>query len=1052
MRVPIVLISDDNYVIPTSVAIASMISAKKPDTHYDIYIVCASLSQESEEAFSVFESDSVAIHVIREDANRFADLHQFSRSAVCVATPSALLKFVLPDLLPEKDKVLYLDGDILVRTDLSELYATDLEDNMVAAVIDSGSIYYKQKFTSQVEHYFNSGVMVLNLKQMRLENMTEVLIRTKQELNDSNLMDQDVLNVVFDHRVKCLPIWYNFLATNLYRSRKGLELNDINELYGTQFQSREELFDSWKILHFSSKDKPWKNPLVLFADKWMKVYRCLPQPIKAAGFRVEQNNPIEIQTAVSVVIPVYNVEQYLRQSLDCILGQTLTDFEVICVDDGSTDQSPAILEEYAQKDERVTVLHQENQGAGAARNLGFSHATGTYAYFFDADDLCSPELLEKTVNRAEETEADIVAFDFVRFQEDGAVEKRVGIHDDWLPPETEVFSYRNCPDRIMSIINQTPWNKLFLTAFLQEHQLKYEEISSSNDITFSAVSAASAKRISFLKEELFQYRVGHANTISSTKSSKLNNVLTAVTSAVAQVQKLPYYDKIKPAAQLFAIESYLFAMENCVTDFNATACKEYYEQVHCQFNGEDFAGVTQEQLRNLKKWLFFSIVQKHDYEAMQQLLSRRLIVSLTSFPARIHCVAAALESIYAQTRQADLVVLYLAEQQFPEREAKLPEELLALVADGKLEIRWCPDDLRPHKKYYYAMQEFPEELIVTIDDDLQYDKTMLESLYRSYLLYPDAISTVRAHLIICSETGNVLSYKYWAKEVDGCLYKPSLYLLATGGAGVLYPPHLMPQALFDKEAIMSVCPAADDLWLKTMELMNGVPVVVACEYQGLHYVKDSQEVGLRYTNVDKNENDVQLEQINRWLKQTYEEGIWEKWLSAPGHGEDLSGITKVCEIYTRGQEQDRRRLRSANRKLQRTYDEKYDRGLQIRRLTRKNEELQGKLRTAWDEKRDRGVQIRRLTKKNNELQSKLKITYDEKYDRGVQIRELEKQQRELKKELSASKNQLSTLKKENAALKKKNKAMKQSTIWKVGRVVTWPGRKLKRLLKKLRKK
>ncbi|MCD7820977.1 MAG: glycosyltransferase, partial [Clostridiales bacterium] len=109
------------------------------------------------------------------------------------------------------------------------------------------------------------------------------------------------------------------------------------------------------------------------------------------------------QPVVSVIIPVYNVEKYLRQSLDCILGQTLTDIEVICVDDGSTDQSSAILEEYAQKDTRMKVLRQENRGAGAARNLGFSHAVGTYAYFFDADDLCSLELLEKTVNRAEET-------------------------------------------------------------------------------------------------------------------------------------------------------------------------------------------------------------------------------------------------------------------------------------------------------------------------------------------------------------------------------------------------------------------------------------------------------------------------------------------------------------------------------------------------------------------------------------------------------------------------------------------------------------------------
>ncbi len=719
---------------------------------------------------------------------------------------------------------------------------------------------------------------------------------------------------------------------------------------------------------------------------------------------------------VSVIIPVYNAEPYLRQSLDCILGQTLTDFELICVDDGSTDQSPAILEEYAQKDTRIKVLRQENRGAGAARNLGFSHATGTYAYFFDADDLCSPELLEKTVARAEKTGADIVAFDFIRFHEDGTVENRVGIHTDWLPPETEVFSYRDCPDRIMSVVNPTPWNKLCRTAFLREHQLKYEEISSSNDITFSAVSAASAERISFLKEELFQYRVDHANTISSTKSTKLYNVLTAVTSATAQVQALPYYDKIKKAAFRFAIDNYIFALEHNVTDWNSDICRMYYTEIHQYFLQSEFDDLQEGDLHNPELYQSFCIVRNQDYESIMALRARKLIVSFTSFPPRIAGLTSVLESIYNQSRQADRVILWLAEEQFPQREAELPEELLAFVQAGKLELRWCPVDLKPHKKYFYAMQENPDDIIVTIDDDILYPPNMLRTLYKSYLRYPNAVSTMRANLIVLNEEGTVLPYRYWGKEADCNLNEPFMSLLATGAGGVLYPPHLLPEELFDEQAIQDTCLMADDLWLKTMELLRDVPVVAAAKFRPLKYVPGSQAVALHHSNVDKDANDEQLEQIQRWMEQHYgEPNFWGRKLTEANKDSKISDITVICEYYYREREQHRK----------------------------ENHRLNDKLHEAWAAK--------------SELNRKLQITYGEKFDRGVQIKELKKQKDELKKQKKALEGQLTALKKENASLKKKNKAqakklrsLRRSTSFRIGRVITWPVRKLKGLLAKLR--
>ena len=103
---------------------------------------------------------------------------------------------------------------------------------------------------------------------------------------------------------------------------------------------------------------------------------------------------MEENIKVSVILPVYNGETYLSECLDAILGQTLKEIEVICVNDGSTDRSPEILREYAARDSRIRVIDQENTGAGAARNNGMAQARGEYLSFLDADDFFEPQMLE----------------------------------------------------------------------------------------------------------------------------------------------------------------------------------------------------------------------------------------------------------------------------------------------------------------------------------------------------------------------------------------------------------------------------------------------------------------------------------------------------------------------------------------------------------------------------------------------------------------------------------------------------------------------------------
>ena len=211
--------------------------------------------------------------------------------------------------------------------------------------------------------------------------------------------------------------------------------------------------------------------------------------------------------AVSIIIPVYNTEKYLRECLDSVLAQTMPDFEVLCVNDASPDSSLDILNEYAAKDPRVTVINSEiNNGLGGARNLGLPHATGKYLLFLDSDDLFDPQLVEKTYTRAEETSADICVFGGEMFFEDtGEHRPYPGLCRPELCPET-VFSAKDHPNEIFFISDPCVWNKLFRREFINAEGIMFPKSRTAEDIPVVLTAFACAERITMLNESLLSYR------------------------------------------------------------------------------------------------------------------------------------------------------------------------------------------------------------------------------------------------------------------------------------------------------------------------------------------------------------------------------------------------------------------------------------------------------------------------------------------------------------------------------------------------------------------
>lgn len=613
----IAFICDDNYIIPTIVSIQSLINSKKSKEIYRINIITTSLEKSNIQLFKNLETKDVKISVTGASVSKYEGIHKQTRNSYCVATTAALLKFDLPNILKNSDRVLYLDGDIIVRDDVYEILTIDLKDNYVAAVKDSGNIYTRNKTKLCYSKYFNSGVMLLNLVKMRKDNITEKLIETKKSSQDMSLMDQNIFNEVFDGKIELLQSKWNVLYVNMCRAKKDgkLSLKKVNAFYETNYRSFREIYKTAGIIHYASADKPWKYYNAPLVKLWDRTYK---------------------------VSPVKNIE----------------------------------------------------------------------------------------LNRN----------------------------------KTELWIEKKC---------------LFLRVI--------------SELTNNGLKKTFVKILQHLEKN---------------RKAWWKKILWKIMSGSRKIY-------IRSRFQLYKIPA----------------------------RGGFYHGKQREH---------------------------EIIVSLTTIPFRIKAVPVVIGSMMRQTVKPDRIQLYLGEEEFKNK--KLPLMLRWQQKCG-LEIVYCKD-LKPHTKYFYAMQKNPAAVVITIDDDILYYKDTIECLYNSFTKFPNCISALRTHLITFNDKNNEINpYNIWRQRWSKLVGVPHMRLFATGVGGVLYPPRIMHQDLLHDEIFMELCPFADDLWLKAMQVLNNVPCVLAREQRALRYIDHTQEVALLKSNVGESKNDVQLGNIVEYYrKKNMEEG------------------------------------------------------------------------------------------------------------------------------------------------------------------------------------
>ena len=266
---------------------------------------------------------------------------------------------------------------------------------------------------------------------------------------------------------------------------------------------------------------------------------------------------------ISVIVPIYNCEDYLEESIKSILNQTFKDIEIICIDDGSADNSLNILKEIAIGDSRIKVYSQENQGSSIARNNALSKVSGDYVYFFDADDYLLENCLEKVYSNAVNNDSEIAIFYYDLYRGNKFLNHcRIDLHKKFPNEDYNNFTFDYTDYRQYAFKGASaPWFKLYKKEFLDKHDfIKFPPNLNHNDIPFHIMTILNASKISFLPEYLYHYRTDNPNSISNTCKKRNKDIFCILQVVEDYLRSAGLFDDLKQEFEFLKANHILYQM------------------------------------------------------------------------------------------------------------------------------------------------------------------------------------------------------------------------------------------------------------------------------------------------------------------------------------------------------------------------------------------------------------------------------------------------------------------------------------------------------------
>ncbi len=313
---------------------------------------------------------------------------------------------------------------------------------------------------------------------------------------------------------------------------------------------------------------------------------------------------------ISVIIPVYNVEKYLEECLDSIINQTFEDIEIICIDDGSTDNSLDILREYEKSDKRLSVVCQENSGLSITRNHGIKLAKGDYIYFIDSDDYLELTALEELYEISKEKNLDILIFKLINF-DDGTTNKYTSEYYEMESLKYlngKVFNYEDIGEDALNFAVSAP-GKFYKKELIQD--MEFPEKLIFEDNLFFAKSMLKAKRVSFYDKHLYNRRIRN-DSITTTNTIKFADSIIIINKIIELSKEFNVYEQFKYGLAKKKIDSAYFRYSLVGDEYK----EEFFKRIHTDFADYDdeYENDILPSLNKTYNYIFRSFLCCHDHE------------------------------------------------------------------------------------------------------------------------------------------------------------------------------------------------------------------------------------------------------------------------------------------------------------------------------------------------------------------------------------------------------------------------------------------------------
>lgn len=319
---------------------------------------------------------------------------------------------------------------------------------------------------------------------------------------------------------------------------------------------------------------------------------------------------------ISIIIPVYNVEKYLEQCLKSVINQTFKDIEIICINDGSTDNSLEILEAFQKQDERIKIINKQNEGQGIARNEGLKVAKGEYISFIDPDDWVEQGMYEFLYNKFLETNAQIIRFNYRSFDEEKQISDKphnfrieqasyfkLNIQDN------SMYNWKNVENLNFEKVDLPVWNRIFSNKFIEENNLQFAPYKHSEDNIFIISSVFLADRILYV-EKVFYNHLKRENSALNSASDEYFSVFENIELIKKFLVKKGLFEKYEKAYRNYLIDTF-YSHYCCIPE---KSIKTFLKEVQKRLTKEEykkFKNLTKTKLSFFEKLFALKNIKKN---------------------------------------------------------------------------------------------------------------------------------------------------------------------------------------------------------------------------------------------------------------------------------------------------------------------------------------------------------------------------------------------------------------------------------------------------------